>query len=345
MYLSHNIVNHIIELEQIAYCLQENHLENKNRGKLNRTNEGQILFFLVNEIGVQINLKDADKLVTEKKIVTKDFRGDLIENIKLALQLSKEIAQQKELELSIENLLNINQTIGGKIEESWKLNYRAAGEKFSKVFDDLTDLVDPNKQLQEGSNQTYGSAVNNLLEKYHQVNNANRFYKISRLIYELISLHPFIAYNKYTIIMIGHMLISKEIGYEHNFINLSELFTQHKTDIVNIFQEKQEETKIIKWHEAFLGFCAKQQSQAYNALKETQQSTPLSNKPFLDLNKRQLKILKYLQTIPTVKREDYVQMMDVSAMTAYRDLQVLLKHKMIRCFGTGRGTKYTLASR
>ena len=70
-----------------------------------------------------------------------------------------------------------------------------------------------------------------------------------------------------------------------------------------------------------------------------------SKKPFLDLNKRQLKILRYLQTIPTVKREDYVQMMDVSTMTAYRDLTELMEKKLVKLEGQGRGTKYMLSNR
>lgn len=67
--------------------------------------------------------------------------------------------------------------------------------------------------------------------------------------------------------------------------------------------------------------------------------------PFLNLNKRQLKILKYLQTIPTVKREDYVQMFDISTMTAFRDLNELLEKKLLRVDGQGRATKYLLGNR
>ena len=70
-----------------------------------------------------------------------------------------------------------------------------------------------------------------------------------------------------------------------------------------------------------------------------------TSQPFLDLNKRQLKILRYLQNIPTVQRDDYCQMMDVSTMTAYRDLNDLVSKKLIKVEGQGRGTKYKLASR
>ncbi|MCA9382649.1 DeoR family transcriptional regulator, partial [Candidatus Dojkabacteria bacterium] len=65
----------------------------------------------------------------------------------------------------------------------------------------------------------------------------------------------------------------------------------------------------------------------------------------LDLNKRQLKILRYLQNVPQVKREDYVHMMNVSTMTAYRDLQGLVDKDLLKVYGKGRGTKYSLVNK
>jgi hypothetical protein len=46
---------------------------------------------------------------------------------------------------------------------------------------------------------------------------------------------------------------------------------------------------------------------AHTELIEGGEETNTNSQPLLDLNKRQLKILRYLQTIPTVKREEYCQ--------------------------------------
>ena len=66
--------------------------------------------------------------------------------------------------------------------------------------------------------------------------------------------------------------------------------------------------------------------------------------PFLDLNPRQLKVLRYLQNVPYIKREDYCHMMDVSTMTAFRDVNDLVRKKLLKVEGQGRGTKYRLST-
>jgi predicted HTH transcriptional regulator len=101
------------------------------------------------------------------------------------------------------------------------------------------------------------------------------------------------------------------------------------------------------WIERFVKSMARDVEEQKNEIDKqmAEEQEKNAKQPFLDLNKRQLKILKYLQTIPTVKREDYCAMMDVSTMTAYRDLDDLVNKKLIKVEGRGRGTKYMLVSR
>lgn len=346
MYLSHNIVKNLIALEHSVRCLAENRDGTKQKRELSRANDTDTLFYLVNEMGFNLSLKDTEKLVAEKKIVTKDFRGDLVENLKATIELSRKIALDKNVSNNLNVMLDVNKSIGGKVVEDWQLNYRAAGEDFSRVFDNMIAAISPQTQLAAGASETYANSVNELLGIFSPQNEENRFLQISRFCLELIRLHPFITYNKYTILFIAHTLISKTVGYENNLINLGEFFTQNVEEIVSVARLDDEIERNIKWNELFIGFCNNKMSGKYKQIvNEVKGSSAGSDKPFLDLNKRQLKILKYLQTIPTVKREDYVQMMDVSTMTAYRDLQQLVKNKLLRTTGTGRGTKYLLASR
>lgn len=345
MYLSHTIVKNIVSTEVQLANLGGNTLSEKQLAQLRKELETQMLFYLLNEIGINISVKDTFKLLGDKQIITKDFRGQLVENLKAVLELCHTLAANKEMEINATVILQINQTLGKGTTEEWQLNYRAAGEAFSLVYDDLAEYIDPQKQFPAGVSESYGTLVTKFLEKYNSFDDENQYYKVSQLIYELISIHPFIAYNKFTIILTAYMLLLRVTSATKPFINPAELFIHSKSEIIRVLEIANPEERERTWHEKFTAFCAEQIESKSKNLPSVKESTSKNDKPFLDLNRRQLKILKYLQTIPTLKREDYVQMTGVSAMTAFRDLQVLLKHKLIRSIGVGRGTKYTLYSR
>jgi len=184
-----------------------------------------------------------------------------------------------------------------------------------------------------------------ILNDYYGYNSLNRFYKLSLLVQSLLQIQPFIAYNKYTIALITDLLLSQEINIQDNIFNIMEFFITKQSDIKRAFNNEVQANIEVAWHELFLGFFANTIEELLVELEKSNDNKSKLNKPFLDLNRRQLRILKYLQTIHSLKREDYVQMMDVSTMTAYRDLQGLVDYKLIKTMGIGRGTKYVLSSR
>jgi Fic family protein len=136
-------------------------------------------------------------------------------------------------------------------------------------------------------------------------------------------------------------------GYlTQTFLPIVRELDQHNQENIKIWQKCIEDQDSSNWLERFilnLNAAVKEDKDKILGLVNTSKNT--SKQPFLDLNRRQLKILRYLQTIPTVKREDYVQMMDVSTMTAFRDLTDLVEKKLLRVEGRGRGTKYLLLNR
>jgi hypothetical protein len=340
MYLSHNIVNQLVRIESELTKLQ---LKNSSSAQFNKILDQKLfgsLFYLANNLGLTITLKDAEKLARDKKIETQDFRGELIENFKSGWKLATSIAESEHIGVNSHIILQINHTLAKGAVEDWKLKYRDAGDPFSLLYDDLLELV-----LPENKNTSAEQLVDNYVLEYSK-EGENRFYKFSFFIYRLLQLQPFMAFNKFSIILIAELALSKLLGSQYNPVIMALFLTQQKPQILKAFEIPDAAAREVTWHELCLNFIAEAYEQANKQVNDKQSGKRLnSDKPFLDLNKRQLKILKYLQTIPTVKREDYVQMMDVSAMTAYRDLNVLLKHKLIKTLGTGRGTKYMLASR
>ncbi len=340
MYLSHNIVNFIVNSEVACEKIKIANDEEKLK-KLNLEKEANILFYFSNDVGISITLKEAEKLIDGKKLDTKDFRGELISNIKKTMSLVNSISETEKIRIDSKIMLQINQSLAQNTIEDWKIKYREENDTFTLIFDDLLDLVP-----QENKNINAVKELDEILSKYNIQSPANFLYRTSMFLYELLQLQPFIAYNKFTICLMGEMLLSRYLGIKYNIINLSEFFSQQRADILKAFSIEEEAQKEVAWHEMFLKFISDKfllKSKKFSL--ELNSAVEKIKKPFLDLNKRQLKILKYLQTIPTVKREDYVEMMDVSSMTAYRDLQGLLKNKLIKTYGKGRGTKYMLASR
>lgn len=340
MYLSHNIVNQLIRIEsflqKIELTKEEEALTAINTEKFDKT-----LFYIINGLGINISLKDAAKLGLDKKVQTQDFRGDLVDNFRSAWKLGMSVAESDTIGITPNLLLQLNQTLARGSVEDWKLKYREAGEQFSLVYDDLLDIVPA-----ENKGINTEEIVESIVNDFNAANNHNRLYKISLIAYHLLRLQPFMVFNKFSILLAIETLLERKLGSNYNTPIVAEFFTQQRPQIIRTFEITDLPAQEVSWHELFLNFLSEAFEYTTKNLNKKSQAKPANiNKPFLDLNRRQLKVLKYLQTIPTVKREDYVQMMEVSAMTAYRDLQVLLNHKLIKAMGTGRGTKYMLYSR
>ncbi len=60
-----------------------------------------------------------------------------------------------------------------------------------------------------------------------------------------------------------------------------------------------------------------------------------------DLNSRQKQLLRILDSKPYIKRSEYMKIFQVSAMTAYRDLNQLVQKNILTTKGKGKGTIYT----
>jgi len=340
MYLSHNIVNQLIKIEAGLVELTAKDFNQKLQLKAVELKNIKSLFYFINSVGIEITLKDAERLNVNKKIETQDLRGELIDNYRNTVTLVTNLAAQKSLILDTAKLLEINATLAAKTVEDWKFKYREEGETFAMVYDDLLELAKNPNATPEIETLTV-----KILNDYYGYNSLNRFYKLSLLVQSLLQIQPFIAYNKYTIALITDLLLSQEINIQDNIFNIMEFFITKQSDIKRAFNNEVQANIEVAWHELFLGFFANTIEELLVELEKSNDNKSKLNKPFLDLNRRQLRILKYLQTIHSLKREDYVQMMDVSTMTAYRDLQGLVDYKLIKTMGIGRGTKYVLSSR
>jgi hypothetical protein len=97
------------------------------------------------------------------------------------------------------------------------------------------------------------------------------------------------------------------------------------------------------WIERFIrGISLDIVSLKNEAIRIEEEKIKKKKKKLLDLNSRQLKLIRHLKHNPKIKRKEYVKMMGVSTMTAYRDINELVDRNILECKGGGRSTHYVL---
>ena len=257
-------------------------------------------------------------------------------------------------DIDINVILHLNKILLTNWKELWEAKFRSSGDIISDSYDSWVYIHDKKIDL-----SLIQSELSELINWYKTNNiKVNSIIRIAVFIYRLIRISPFLYLNKLTVIAVADYLLYKN-GYVHKtYIPISRNFDIYEDDYIECWnhalqgkldpktQTVIEMEDITIWLERVIrnisnDFVEVREAQ-YSKISDTEKGV---RQPFLDLNKRQLKILRYLQTIPTLKREDYVQIMDVSTMTAFRDLSELVKKKLLKIEGRGRGTKYMLANR
>ncbi len=347
--ITNTLLNNIINLEVKKAEISKELITTKTRNYLNKRAKILNIFHFAHIIGLNLTIKDAEKVADGKQIITNDPRGVVLNNFRNVLEFNRSGVSDSYVDLDINILLHLNRLMINEWREDWEAKFRTAGEPIDLTLENWADFRD----------QSINSIdIQDLLQQAidHYRMNTTKIHPIIRIgqfIYELINISPFIFANKLTIISICDFLL-----YKHSYVQKAYMPTVKHFDIyedeyietwsLNNDDETQDLNKIdiTLWLERFTRNLSKELFEVNSDLRKKRKEEEKNIKrPFLNLNKRQLKILRYLQTIPVVKREDYVQMMDVSPMTAYRDLNDLVNKQLLKVEGEGRGTRYMLYNR
>jgi Fic family protein len=341
--LNDKILNELIRLEVLKTQIKDMDITGKDKLEMLDKSKSTNMFHLAHMIGVDLTLKDAAKAVEGKRVVTQDARGIILNNFKNAMEFNRADANDNYTDLDVNILLHLNRLLLNEWREVWDAKFRIGGENNETLLDNWLEIID--HEIQPSYIQ---EELTSVIDWYKSTNNkVHILIRVAVLVYALARIAPFSVLNKITTIALLDYLLFKA-GYSRdaylpsvrNFdINDSEYLEAWNNAINN-------DNNVTLWIERFISNLANDfEFMQEDMEKILHQDIRSSKQPFLDLNKRQLKILRYLQTIPTVKREDYVQMMDVSTMTAFRDLDDLVRKKLLKIEGKGRGTKYLLTSR
>lgn len=341
--LTNRMVMNLVKLEVEKSMIEQNQTTLQSKTNMQTRAKSINMFHMAHIIGVELTLKDAEKAAEGRKIRTDDARGIILNNYRNTLEFVRSNVTDTYIDIDINIMLHLNKILLTDWKESWESKFRTGGEDIDVILDNWVSLRDQRIEpirVQDELLQAldwYKSSIS----KVHNI------IRIGILIYRLVRISPFIVANKLTIIAIADFLLQKNGYIERSFLPATRNFDVYEDEYREAWTQAIEHNEdATLWLERFIRNLAGDMADVREVIgKNTQAETKSSRQPFLDLNKRQLKILRYLQTIPTVKREDYVQMMDVSTMTAYRDLDSLVAKKLLKVDGKGRGTRYMLYHR
>lgn len=341
--LTNQIVQNIVDLEVSRSKISDVAISNRLEQELVSKSTSLNLFHFAHMIGVDITIKDAEKIAAGKKVETEDSRGQILNNFRSIQQFLDTNANTNFLDVDIKSLMHLNKLLLTDWKEDWEVKFRSFEEPANGFLDDWLVLLDKDIPLNMIQNELIS-----VFEWYaYNANQVPAIIRIAVVFYRLLQIAPFVHLNKYTqITMLQLMLIkNKYLANSHlSIIRNVDIYAQEFID--SMLHASSNQNDLTIWVERFTYYFAKEAKAVEEQIaKLTSTDNKTSKQPFLNLNKRQLKILRYLQTIPTVRREDYVQMMDVSAMTAFRDMNDLLNKKLVKTSGKGRATRYMLASR
>jgi len=243
------------------------------------------------------------------------------------------------LKPSIELSTHLNKILMRGIVEDWDLaRLRSFSEKPFDLYDTWYKLRDyyPNIDPTEYLNDIFKMIINSST-------NTHKLIQLSILLYEFIDKAPFFAGNQITAIATLKIL-SKIYGINpHNSIPYCKAFFLISEDIQSAFNISKGKRDLTIFIEAVLYTLSLTVMETSRKLVgEYDKKFSLRKGLDKDLNSRQIKIIEYLNSNPKVTRREYTNMMGVSFMTSYRDLQELLEKEYIQQKGKGRGTYYII---
>ena len=300
------------------------------------------LFYLGNILGLEFTLKEAKRISSGKNIGELNKRENYLINFRNAIEYIL-ATQTSYFPVQTNLLIHLNKIIIKDVADDWDSKYRVEGDKIDEAENDWIDLMDRNFSVNELQTQ----AQKGLEWFASNQNRVHPFIRIPYVVYILIRTMPFLRANKITILAVCKYLFYKSKMNINGYLPTVKVFAVYKKELYEALKQSMEyNDDITSFIEVFSSSYAKEIKDLKGTLNEVvEKGKEKKQQPFLDLNKRQLKILRYLQNIPQVKREEYIEIMDVSTMTAYRDLNQLVKKGLLRLEGKGRGTKYMLASK
>lgn len=338
---SDQLVSNLIKLEGLKVSLSESDLSYSIKHKLTLKAKTSDIFHFSHLVGLDLTLKDSEKIANGLRLDNlSDVRNKLLNNFRNVIEFNRSNIADTYSELDFTVLLHINKLLLGNLKELWDSRFRGPSDTLTDD-DKWVELVDKNI-----SGDDIQKEMINLVEWYKSVQvTMPEVVRIAIVVYRLLESSPYLYANLYTSILVADYISNKK-GYSSRiYSSLIKMFDSNQEQLLEAYKISRTNFDQSIWIELFSDLLIKEVGSVKENISDfIVEDEKSKNQPFLDMNKRQLKVLRYLQTVPFIKREDYCHMMEVSTMTAFRDLNSLVRKKLLKVDGQGRGTKYRLTS-
>ncbi len=335
------LVTSLVKLENLKAQLASMDFSYPVKHKLSMNAKTQDIFHLGHILGLDMTLKDAEKIAGGLRLDGfKDQNAYILGNFRNALEFNRSNIADTYSEIDFTVLLHVNKLITSSWRESWDSRFRNENDEFvdKDEWSGLRDISVTGDQVQ--------NSMIELVEWYKSAApSITPIIRIGITLFRITEVAPYYTANMLSVIGLADYLFVKNGFAGKIYSSFVRNFDLNKAAYKEAFEVSKKANDITYWLEVLSDNLIKELSETREDMsKLNEDDEKAKNQPFLDLNKRQLKVLRYLQTVPMIKREDYCHMMEVSTMTAFRDLNDLVRKKLIKVEGKGRGTKYRLSS-
>ncbi|MBN1374278.1 hypothetical protein JW962_03020 [Candidatus Dojkabacteria bacterium] len=342
-YITNKVLHHIVNFEIAFKEITNLPLPARQKKQLYEQKRTENLFYVGKLIGLNITMKDAEKVFKGKEInVLKEPKVVLV-NYRNAIEFIKQVKRDRYMSFSAATIVHLNKLLTNNWVDSWNGGrYRNQGESPVSNYDRWESYH--NKELSQINIQNH---LNDLFSWVTETRFlVHPLIKTAVTVFELFQYAPFLAANQLTTLATVELLFSELNIWQNGLIPTSLHFYTYEEEYFEALIASRESNDLTSWIERFVrGVSMDIQNLNNQMIQIEKEKVQNKRKMLLGLNSRQLRALTYLKRKLKITRKEYTDMMGVSFMTAFRDLTEMSERKLINQYGHGRSTYYTMSSK
>lgn len=325
----------IADIERNLAQINQNEVAQRTSARLAHEILFDDLLALSNALNLNLSLGEIKKITIGKE--PESTQAQLLLNVKQVFDFVKNNYREMEITFNFHLVQHVVKLLQTDVLEVWDIGKIRSGEEPGELRFELEN------QLYDNVNTT--SVLAETVIWIEDEEDIHPIIKACIFLYLFNKTSPFSGLN-FLSSMILFRIILEKYGYGYDFkIPLFKVFTQKSASLINQLNESLIDnenglTEFITLFSALLSQTIADYKREHIELDYFDIKAATNQ---LDLNDRQIKLLKLLQQKVNIKRREYIKVFKVSAMTAYRDLNFLTEKKLIVVSGQGKSTTYTLA--
>lgn len=321
--ISEHLLKQIVDLSVTNFAILTTPLPFDYKKELQENNVIEEIFFFSQLMDVSLSYASAKKYALGRNVPSDKIRDKKIVNVRNVIEFIKSPVSGRELSLQI--LQHLNKLLTEGTVDIWDAGrLRNPGDRSAtpRIFKQPLQDMDMYANVNETLGLLYGNQGSNVVMR------------IGRTLRTLFILCPFFSYSDETVILASKYLFHH--GGFCPYISSARIFQHRKEPLKEAIGSEDQ------WLEVFAQGLYEELQNLYtrvkprSLLKEDKKKTGL-----LELNRRQMRLLKYISDNGAISREVAAKLNDTSIATAYRDLDFLCKKNLTKRAGSGKNTYYT----